>query len=342
LNKPNDLSKVSIVILNWNGEKFLKKFLPKVVSNSFATGHEVEVVVADNGSTDGSVDWLKNEFPEVRTILFNTNHGFTGGYNLALKQVDADYYLLLNSDVDVPEGWLEPLVQFMESNPQVAACQPKLLSYAEPNRFEYAGASGGFVDFLGYPFCRGRILSVTEIDEGQYNDASEVFWASGACMLIRSTDFWSVGGFDNDFFAHMEEIDLCWRLKNMGRSIWVVPQSKVFHVGGGTLPNNNPRKVYFNHRNNLYMLLKNLPGRKLLVVIPFRILLDWFSAFLYLMSGKFGFFISVFQAHLTFISNSKRIYRKRLGEPFRANSLFQKSILLSFFILRRDKFSKLY
>ncbi len=335
------MSKISIVILNWNGEKFLKKFLPKVVGNSSVDGHEVDVVVADNGSTDGSVGWLNSEYPNLRTIILDKNHGFAGGYNLALEQVSSDYYLLLNSDVDVPEGWLVPLVQFMESNQNVAACQPKILSFNEPNRFEYAGASGGFVDFLGYPFCRGRILNVTEVDEGQYNDACEVFWASGACMLIRSTDFWSVGGFDSDFFAHMEEIDLCWRLKNKGRSVWVVPQSKVFHVGGGTLPNNNPFKVFLNHRNNLFMLLKNLPKRKILPVVIFRIVLDIISAVMYLLSGKFGFFAAVFKAHRAFFANYRKTFDKRLNVLATQNYLYQRSILFCFFLLRKQKFSKL-
>lgn len=335
------MSSIAIVILNWNGKHFLAQFLKGVVENSDVEGHKVDVVVADNGSTDGSAIWLSAKFPEVKTLLFDKNYGFTGGYNKALKQISYDYFLLLNSDVDVPKGWLAPLVGFMESNQNAAACMPKMLSYSEPNRFEYAGAAGGFIDFWGYPFCRGRILNVTENDNGQYDDSKEIFWATGACMMVRSHDFWSVGGFDNDFFAHMEEIDLCWRFKRRGYSIWVVPQSKVFHVGGGTLPNNNPRKVYLNHRNNLMMLLKNLSRRSLIPVILFRLLLDMLSAVGYSLSGNVKFSVSVFKAHIHFVKSLANTIKKRRRDKAKKVSLYRISILFQFFIMQRKKFSQL-
>ncbi|PKP38529.1 MAG: hypothetical protein CVT98_05005, partial [Bacteroidetes bacterium HGW-Bacteroidetes-15] len=239
------MKSIAIVILNWNGKKFLEQFLPGVVENSHLEGFMVTIYVADNASTDNSTEWVKEHAPSVKIISLDRNYGFTGGYNRALKQIESDYYLLLNSDIQVERNWLLPMVNFMEDTPSAAACMPKILSYNEPTKFEYAGAAGGYLDFLGYPFCRGRILNVVEEDKGQYNNVKEVFWATGACMLVRANEFWNAGGLDDDFFAHMEGIDLCWRLKRQGYSIWCVPQSKVSHVGGGTLSSNNPRKVYF-------------------------------------------------------------------------------------------------
>jgi GT2 family glycosyltransferase len=335
------MKKIAIVILNWNGIKYLQQFIPNVVKYSKADNFQVDVIVADNGSTDGSIEWLTSNYPNVRTILFDKNHGFTGGYNLALKQVIADYFLILNSDIEVTEGWLTPLLGFMESTPNAAACMPKLLSYHQPSKFEYAGAAGGFIDFLGYPFCRGRILNVVEDDNNQYNNDLEIFWTTGACMLIRSEQFWEAGGFDNDFFAHMEEIDLCWRLKRLGYSIWCIPKSKVYHVGGGTLAANNPRKVYFNHRNNLMMLLKNLSRQSLIQVLVFRYILDIATAFLYLITGKPRFTWSVIKAHLYFLNSIVKTVRKRRRFKHPKLSLYRNSIILQFFFLNKKRFSQL-
>lgn len=338
------MQRVAVVILNWNGEHFLKKFLPGVVAHSSITG--VEVVVADNGSNDGSIELLKKEFPSVRIIQFDKNYGFASGYNLALKQIESEYYVLLNSDVEVPEGWLTPLIKFMDANPQAAACMPKLLDYNNPNRFEYAGASGGFIDYLGYPYCRGRILSVIEEDKGQYDEPLEIFWASGACMFVRSKAYWEAGGLDDDFFAHMEEIDLCWRLKNLGYSNWCIPESKAYHVGGGTLPNNNPRKLYYNYRNSLYMLYKNLPKSKLLATLFMRLVLDGASALAYLVNGKFGFFKAVFMAHCSFWKRLGILRTKRRVIKVKSlktnKQLLKRSILTYFFLLNRKTFKSLY
>ena len=251
------MHQIAIVILNWNGRHFLEKFLPGVAQHSRDLAR---IVVADNASTDDSLAYLKANFPEVDIIRLDQNYGFTGGYNRALQQVQEPYYVLLNSDVEVSEGWLNPLMQFMEKHPEVAACQPKIRSYNDRHLLEHAGAAGGFIDYLGYPFCRGRIYNHLEEDKGQYDQAVPVFWATGACLFIRRDDFRNENGFDEQFFAHMEEIDLCWRLQQSGKQIWVIPQSTVYHVGGGTLPKNNPRKTFFNFRNNLMMLFKNLPG----------------------------------------------------------------------------------
>lgn len=337
------MQKVSVVILNWNGEKFLRKFLPTVVNNTVSSG--IEVIIADNGSTDGSIPFLENSFPHIRIIKFDKNYGFASGYNLALKQIESEYYVLLNSDVDVPQGWLNPLIQFMDNNTNAAACMPKILDYNNPNYFEYAGASGGFIDFLGYPYCRGRILSCIEEDKGQYNESIEVFWASGACLFIRSKIYWEAGGLDDDFFAHMEEIDLNWRIKNLGYSNWCIPNSVVYHVGGGTLPNNNPRKLYYNYRNSLYMLFKNLPKRRVFPIVFLRMVLDGFSALAYLINGKFSFFKAVFMAHCKFWSNIGVLQskRKRSIPKFlkNDNQTLNRSILVEFFLLKRKTFNSL-
>jgi GT2 family glycosyltransferase len=335
------MTNIAIVILNWNGLKYLQQFIPNVVKYSNVDTFQVDVIVADNGSTDNSIAWLSENYPVVKTILLDKNYGFTGGYNLALKQINSDYYVILNSDIEVKDGWLAPMIDFMESTPQAAACMPKLLSYHDKKIFEYAGAAGGFIDFLGYPFCRGRILNVIEEDKGQYNNALEIFWATGACMLVRSQQFWEAGGFDNDFFAHMEEIDLCWRLKRQGYSVWCIPQSQVFHVGGGTLAANNPRKVYFNHRNNLLMLLKNLSRTSLLPVLVFRLVLDVASALLYLISGKPRFTWAVVRAHAYFIRSFAKTVKKRRTFKHPKLSLYRNSIVFQFFFLNRKHYSDL-
>lgn len=290
--------KVAVVILNWNGEKMLDKYLPTLLQH---LQESVEVFVADNASTDGSVALLKEKFPTVKRILLDKNWGFAEGYNQALRQINATYYILLNSDIEVSSGWLSPLITWMDAHPETAACQPKLLSIRQRDYFEYAGACGGFIDKYGYPFCRGRVFDVVEKDEGQYDEVCPILWATGACLMIRATDYWKVGGLDGRFFAHNEEIDLCWRLRAMGRDIYCVPESKVFHVGGGTLPKNNPMKTYLNFRNNLTMLYKNLETDELQHVMRVRWWLDYVAAFkMLILDGHWGDFKAVFKARKVF------------------------------------------
>ena len=268
------MSRVQVVILNWNGEQFLRRFLPRVVSTCEPSG--AEVVVADNGSIDGSEGVVKGDFPSVRWLPLGENYGFAEGYNRALAKCDGELFVLLNSDVEPAEGWLEPLVERMDKNQRLAAIQPKILSYNNPQMFEYAGASGGFLDLYGYPFCRGRIMSTTEQDCGQWNDVRKVFWASGAAMMVRAEVWRKAGGLDGDFFAHMEEIDLCWRMQLMGYEVEVEPRAVVYHVGGGTLPNNSPRKIYLNFRNSLAMMYKCLPEGAMWR-LAVRRAMDWLS-----------------------------------------------------------------
>lgn len=297
-----------IVLLNWNGAEHLRRFLPSVVAQAPAG---VEVVVADNGSTDDSLSVLTNEFPSVTVLRMDANYGFAGGYNRALAQIEADYYLLLNSDVETPAGWLEPLLDVLEHEPDVAAVAPKLLSWSDRTQFEYAGASGGFIDFLGYPFCRGRILRRVETDEGQYDDARDVFWVSGAAFCCRAEVFRALGGFDEDFFAHMEEIDLCWRMQLAGYRVRIVPQSSVFHFGGGTLTADSPAKVFYNHRNNLAMLYKcSSPAQRVLVAVV-RPALDLLAALSYLLQGRSDNFRAVFRAYRDFVKWHGALSRKR-------------------------------
>ncbi len=288
------MAKTAVVILNWNGAAMLRRFLPAVVANSQSAS--CEVIVADNASTDNSLQVLREEFPEVRTIVMEKNWGFADGYNKALSQVEADYFVLLNSDVDTPEGWLEPLVDYMDAHPDVAAVQPKLLKYdingegaaCRTTRFEYAGAAGGFIDRYGYPYCRGRLFDEVEDDCGQYDTPLEVHWATGACLMVRSCDFRAVGGLDGKFFAHSEEIDLCWRMRIAGKRIMCVPASRVYHVGGASLPKGNPYKTYLNFRNNLTMLYKDLPQNRLGGVMRMRFVLDLVAAAQFLLTGKTG------------------------------------------------------
>jgi len=304
--------KVAIVILNWNGKKYLEKFLPSVIKHS--QNKDVAVIVADNGSTDSSVSFLQNTFTGIHLILFEKNYGFTGGYNKALEKIDAEYFVLLNSDVEVTENWIEPIIKIMEGDNTIAAAMPKIRSYEKQCSFEYAGASGGFMDKYGYPFCRGRIIGTVEEDVGQYDKISDIFWASGAAMFIRADLYKKAGGLDNDFFAHMEEIDLCWHLKNMGYRIIINPESVIYHVGGGTLPNNSSRKIYLNYRNNLLLLLKNLPKKKIIPIIFSRLILDGLSGFIYLVSLKFGFFFAVIKAHFSFYGKIPKTLKKRNKE----------------------------
>lgn len=292
------MDKVAIVILNWNGARMLEQYLPSVVRYS---REEATVYVADNASTDDSLQLLKSRFPEVRLITLERNWGFAEGYNRAFAQIEAEYYLLLNSDVEVTHHWLTPLIQILDAHPDIAACQPKLLSVFNRTSFEYAGASGGFIDRYGYPFCRGRIFETVEKDNGQYDNVADVLWATGAVLLIRARDYNKVGGLDGRFFAHNEEIDLCWRLRILGRRIVCVPDSQVFHVGGGTLPKVNPMKTFYNFRNNLTMLYKCLPDNELHHVMRTRWFLDYLAAWeMLILKRNWGDFRAVYRARKAF------------------------------------------
>ncbi|MGC8802884.1 MAG: glycosyltransferase family 2 protein [Bacteroidales bacterium] len=337
------MSKVSIVILNWNGAHFLRQFLPPLLAHTHYPW--VEIVVADNASTDDSVTLLKKHFPQVRIIQLDRNYGFAEGYNRTLSQVHADYYVILNSDVEVTSGWLEPLLEYLETHPEVAAVMPKIRSWHRRSYFEHAGAAGGFIDRFGYPFCRGRIFNTIEADEGQYDETSEVFWVTGACMMIRSKVFHDCHGFDKSFFAHMEEIDLCWRMLWKGHKLYCIPQSTVFHVGGGALPAENPFKIYLNFRNNLFLLYKNLPACSLLAIFIQRFLLDYVAATLFIAQGKFAFFVSLLKAHRDFLRSMKemRKFRKQQGylsKKFPASHLIhKKSLVWQYFIQQKKDFS---
>ncbi len=302
------MSKIAIVILNWNGKSFLEKFLPSVIQHNHP---DADIIIADNDSNDDSVEFLKDTYPNIRVIRNKKNYGFAGGYNEALKQIHAEYYVLLNSDIEVSPNWIDPILDHMEANPDVAACQPKILSYDEPGKFEYAGASGGFIDQYGYPFCRGRIFLSLENDEGQYDDIAEVFWATGACFFVRAKAFLSLGGLDEDFFAHMEEIDFCWRLKNEGHKIMVIPTSVIYHVGGGTLPKSSAIKTYLNFRNNMILLYKNLPGKYLPRVVITRFVLDGIASLKFLLEGHIKDFFAVFRAYLSFFRTFRKTIAKR-------------------------------
>lgn len=289
---------VSIVILNWNGQKYLEQFLPSVM----ASGYEnFRVVVADNASTDDSIPFLRSYYPLITVIELKENYGFARGYNEALKNVEGDYYVLLNSDVEVTGNWIEPVIKLMERDKQIGACQPKLLQYHNRGAFEYSGACGGWLDSLGYPFARGRIFDVCEEDHGQYDTIAPIFWASGAAMFVRAKLYHELGGLDGYFFAHQEEIDFCWRLQRAGYLVYSCPESVVYHVGGGTLPKGNSRKVFLNFRNNLVMMAKNMPAGEALLKISLRFVLDTVSAVKSLLAGEGGYFVSVFKAHAAFI-----------------------------------------
>jgi hypothetical protein len=290
--------KTAVVILNWNGREFLEKFLPGVIDNT--ASDDTEVIVADNGSDDNSVEWLSLNFPAIRIIRLEKNWGYAGGYNRALRQVEAEYYILLNSDVKVEKGWAEKLVTYMEMHPRVGACQPKIRSFEKPSFFEYAGAAGGFIDMFGYTFCRGRIFDTIEEDRGQYDDTREIFWASGSCMAIRASAFEQCDGLDESFFVHMEEIDLCWRMQNAGYIICYIPDAVIWHVGGGTLSYDSPDKVYYNFRNSLMMLAKNLPSRHLHRTLFIRQVLDGVAAVRLLFRSGRAAFVAVVRAHNDF------------------------------------------
>ncbi len=335
-------SRVAVVILNWNGKSFLEKFLPGVLESCRDTA---DLIVADNCSNDDSVAFVREHFPEVRIIQLDKNNGYTGGYNDALLQVKSEYYVLLNSDVEVKDDWITPVIRLMDSNKKIAACQPKILSHAEPDAFEYAGAAGGFIDKYGFPFCRGRIFQSIEKDSGQYDNSRRIFWATGACMFIRAECFHEFSGFDRDFFAHMEEIDLCWRLQHEGYEIWYCAESKVYHVGGGTLPKNNPQKTYLNYRNNLFLLYKNLPPVQFRKVFFFRKIVDFIAALKFLQTNGTEDCKAVFRAHRDFQKDKWKYEARHNGlqsTDFQANNLiYPSSILFSYFIRRQRKFSEL-
>ena len=338
------MAKVAIVILNWNGQKMLAKYLPNVIEYS---RQDAEIWVADNSSSDGSMHLLETQFPQVKTIVLEQNFGFAEGYNRALKQIDAEYYVLLNSDVEVSHHWLTPLIEFMDSHQQVAACQPKLLAEYDKDSFEYAGACGGFLDKYGYPFCRGRIFDTVERDNGQYDYQQEILWATGACMMIRSKDYWTAGGLDGRFFAHNEEIDLCWRLRLMGRKIYCIPESEVYHVGGGTLPKSNPMKTYLNFRNNLTMLYKNLSDTELTHVMRMRRFLDYLAAFETLvLKRNWGDFKATFKARRAFYAwkhefdeDRRKIQASRVKEEI--PQVYNLSIIWQYYAKGKKLFSQL-
>jgi GT2 family glycosyltransferase len=345
LEKPS----VAVVILNYNGRKFLEKHLPSVVATTYAN---CQIYVADNASKDDSVSFLRKNYPSVKIIQLDQNHGFAKGYNLALENLDEDYFLLLNSDVEVPANWLEPLVEMMANNPTVAAVQPKIRALGQPAYFEYAGAAGGWIDSLGYPFARGRIFDTVEKDNGQYDNAVEIFWASGCCMMVSGPLFKGFGGFDNDFFAHLEEIDLCWRFKRAGYKVMFNSKSTVFHLGGGTLGYHSPYKTYLNFRNSYYTLLKNESVIKLAFLLPLRFAMDTLAAFSFLMQAKWlhaqaiiASFFSVFLALVLFIKKRLEIEllldRIRISPQPNRNGILPGSIVLRYFVLNKKLFSKL-
>ena len=331
-----------VVILNWNGRQHLERFLPSVLAS---TPKEIEVVVADNGSTDDSCDYLRQCFPQVRVIQLDRNYGFAEGYDRVLEQLEADYFVLLNSDVETPEGWIQPLVETLEQNPDMAALAPKLRAWTERDQFEYAGAAGGFIDALGYPFCRGRILSNIEMDQGQYDDARDVFWASGACLMFRASVFRELGGFDARFFAHMEEIDLCWRAQLAGYRIGIEPRSVVYHLGGGTLAVGSAGKTYLNFRNNLAMLYKNLPEGRLYMTLLCRMLLDGGSALVWLLTGKWAYFKAVVRAHRDFYRWLPELRKQRRQiqacAVSKARFIYKGSILLRY-MMGHKRFGHLF
>jgi GT2 family glycosyltransferase len=336
--------KTIIVILNWNGLEFLKMFLKNVIEHS--SNAETAVCVADNGSTDGSPEWVEANFNNVKVIRLNKNWGFAGGYNLAISQLNAKYFVLLNSDIEVTEGWLQPLVNHMDSNPDVASCQPRIRSYYEKDYFEHAGAAGCFIDKFGYPFCRGRIFDKIEKDTGQYDSPIDIFWSTGACMIVQSEVWKKCGGFDDMFFAHMEEIDLCWRFSKAGYRVSYVPDSIVYHVGGGTLNYNSPFKTYLNFRNSLFLLYKNLPDNKLHIILFSRMLFDGLAVIMFLFKLDFRSIKSVWNAHMNFYKNISELRRKRknvksLEITQSPKHILNKSIVFEFYIRGKKNYKSL-
>lgn len=332
------MGSVSVVILNYNGVGFLKEFLPALIT--YNDGYDI--VVADNASTDDSVAVLEDQFPNLELIKLEKNFGFAGGYNEALKKIDTEYYVLLNSDVEVTQGWLNPLVRFMEDDPKVAACQPKIKSYDKKGHFEYAGAAGGFLDINGFPFCRGRVFASVEEDKGQYDENMRVFWSSGACMLVRASVYHEMGGLDDQFFAHMEEIDLCWRMNSAGYQVYCLPETKVYHVGGGTLAVNSPRKVYLNFRNSLLMLYKNLDADDFNAKYRKRLFFDLLAIVNFIVTLQFHLVTTIFKAHKDFAKMKVRYDVKDRGDVVNLLTneqlVMQNSVVWEYFLKGRRKF----
>lgn len=329
--------KIAVVILNWNGKSLLERFLPSVTKNS----KEATIYVADNASTDNSVEYLKNNFSEVNIIHNKVNGGYARGYNEALKHLKEDIFVLLNSDVEVTENWLQPILKEFKNDPETAAIQPKILNFRKKDHFEYAGAAGGYLDRFGYPFCRGRIFNDLERDEGQYDAIYKIFWASGACLAIRKKAFREAGQLDEDFFAHQEEIDLCWRLNNLGLKVKMVGHSAVYHLGGGTLNHFHPKKTFFNFRNNLFTFLKNVPGKDLFWLLPARLILDGLAGIKFLIDLKPAHTFAIIQAHFSFYGSFKKIWEKREKQGKKKKYFYKTSVLYSYYILGRRKFEEI-
>ncbi len=332
---------VAVVILNWNGQALLEKFLPSVLQSIYGN---LQLIVGDNASTDDSVAFLRKNYPDLRIIQNDHNYGFAEGYRKLLEQVEADYYVLLNSDVEVPSNWIQPVIEQMETDPLIAAAQPKIKWQKNKSQFEYAGAAGGFLDLHGYPFCRGRLFDTIETDHGQYNQPTEIFWASGAALFVRSKAWKEAGGLDPDFFAHMEEIDLCWRLKNLGYKVVYCPGAEVYHLGGGTLSSNNPYKTYLNFRNNLIILQKNLPLSDAYFRVFIRMCIDFVAWIHFLLKGETGFAWAVNKAHYHFMMSLIKNGRKRTKKQIsfqRHTGQYPSSIVYAYFINKIRFFSEL-
>ncbi|MDO4217433.1 MAG: glycosyltransferase family 2 protein [Bacteroidales bacterium] len=331
--------RTAVVILNWNGRSMLERFLPSVTANTQAPD---EVIVADNGSTDDSLEFLNSHYPQLRIIALDKNYGFAEGYNKALAQIDAQYYVLLNDDVEVTPCWIDPVIEMLESDDTIAIAQPKLLMYDQRDTFEYAGGAGGFIDHNGYPFCRGRMFNTLEKDEGQYDDSCDLFWASGAAMFVKANVWNELGGLDGDFFAHMEEIDFCWRSKNQGYRAIYCPQSIVYHVGGGTLPKSSPHKTYLNFRNNLSLLYKNLPPKRMGRVLALRMLLDGVAALKFLLEGHPQEFAAVCRAHRDYRRQKASLQAKRSQlNPHEVSCVYHGPLLLDYYLRGKKKFIQL-
>ena len=333
------MKKIAVVILNWNGKNFLDDLLPTLVQH---TPPEVDIVVGDNASSDNSVEFLKQNYPQIQIIQNDKNYGFAEGYNKVLDKVYADYFVLLNSDVEVTPNWIEPVIDMMEAHDDIAICQPKLLSFYNRDTFEYAGGAGGYIDKYGYPFCRGRLFTTLEKDNGQYDDACEIFWATGAAMFVKAKVWKQLGGLDGDFFAHMEEIDFCWRAKNAGHKVYYCPQSVVYHIGGGTLPPSSPFKTFLNFRNNFSLLFKNLQKRQLVYVFPIRVLMDWVAALKFLSEKKPKEFTAVMKAHWDFYRQIPTLKHKRKKiNQRKVSNIYNGNIVLEYYLKDKKIFSKL-
>ncbi|HNQ68663.1 MAG TPA: glycosyltransferase family 2 protein [Bacteroidales bacterium] len=337
------MKKVAVVILNWNGKNFLEKFLQNLINNT--SNDLAEICIIDNYSTDGSVSYLKKDFPKIPLVELDKNYGFAGGYNRGLKEIESEYFLLLNSDIEVPQDWLMPLLNLMENDSSIGVCGPKLLNYNDKNCFEYAGASGGYIDKYAYPFCRGRIFEHCETDTGQYNDIADCFWISGAAFMIKSELFFKAGGFDDKFFAHQEEIDLCWRIQNLGYRVVIQPESTVYHIGGGTLPKSNPFKTFLNFRNNLFLIEKNIPRYKRNKVKFVRLFTDQIALYRMIFQGNFAEAFAIIKAYFHFWYYSKQMSKQRkIIKPKSVKYLkgyYNHSIVKDFFLMKKKKFSDL-